>query len=73
MRRRRAAAVKGSVPGARPSPSPTRPGWSVASVPICSAITRGAWLGSMMPPLATPMRLVAASTCPMRTVVAEER
>ena len=33
-----------------------RPGKSASSVPNCSAITSGAWLGSMMPP--APTRIV---------------
>ena len=32
-----------------------------------------AWLGSMIPPEATPRRSVAARTCPMRTMVAEDK
>ena len=34
-----------------------RPGYSASSVPNCSAMTSGAWLGSMMPP--APTRIVA--------------
>ena len=53
---------------AAPAPSPCRcpargrgrdrcgPGYSAASVPNCSAMTSGAWLGSMMPP--APTRIV---------------
>ena len=55
--RRRARVVKGSVPGARPSPRSMRPGWIVARVPNCSATTYGAWFGSMMPP--APTRIVS--------------
>ena len=59
-----------SLPGARPSPRSTRPGKSAASVPNCSAITSGAWLGSMMPAAPTRMREVAAATWPITTAVA---
>ena len=45
--------VIGSVPGARPIPRSIRPGYSVSRVPNCSAITSGAWFGSMMPPAPT--------------------
>ena len=51
--RRRARAVNGSVPGARPRPRSIRPGCSASSVANCSATTRGAWLGSMTPPAPT--------------------
>ena len=37
-----------------------RPGYSVASVPNCSATTSGAWLGSITPPEPTRMRRRAA-------------
>jgi hypothetical protein len=47
-----------------------RPGKSAFSVPNCSAITRGAWLGSMMPPAPTRIVFVAAATWPMTTDVA---
>ena len=47
-----------------------RPGKSVASVPNCSAITSGAWFGSMIPPAPTRIVDVAAATCPMTTAVA---
>jgi len=47
-----------------------RPGKSVARVPNCSAITSGAWLGSMMPPAPTRMLEVPAATWPMSTAVA---
>ena len=56
MSRRSAAQVRWSVPGARPSPRSMRPGCSSASVPNCSAITSGEWLGSMTPP--APSRMV---------------
>ncbi len=52
--RRRAAAVAPSVPGARPRPRSIRPGAMASSVPNCSAITSGAWLGSMTPPEPRP-------------------
>ena len=47
-----------------------RPGNSASSVPNCSAITSGEWLGSMMPPAPTRMREVPAATWPMTTEVA---
>ena len=47
-----------------------RPGYSVASVPNCSAITSGAWFGSMMPPAPTRIVVVAAATCEMTREVA---
>ncbi len=47
-----------------------RPGCSAARVPNCSAMTRGAWLGSMMPPAPTRMVLVPAATWPITTAVA---
>ena len=40
------------------------------SVPNCSAITKGEWLGSMMPPEPTRMVFVAAAIWPMTTLVA---
>ena len=54
--RRSARAVTWSVPGARPRPRSMRPGWRLSSVPNCSAMTSGEWLGSMMPPAPTRMR-----------------
>ena len=54
---RRARSVTWSVPGARPSPRSILPGWSASSVPNCSAITSGAWFGSMIPPAPTAKRL----------------
>ena len=48
--RRSAAAVTGSVPGARPSPRSIRPGWSASSVRNTSTTWSGAWLGTMIPP-----------------------
>jgi hypothetical protein len=48
-----------------------RPGNSRASVPNCSAITMGAWLGSMMPPAPTRMLLVPSAMWQMTTEVAE--
>ena len=47
-----------------------RPGCSAASVPNCSAITSGAWFGSMMPPAPMRMRLVPAATWASATAVA---
>ncbi|SIN40048.1 Uncharacterised protein [Mycobacteroides abscessus subsp. abscessus] len=49
-----------------------RPGCSVSSVPNCSAICSGEWLGSMMPPAPSRMVEVCVATCAMRTLVAEE-
>ena len=48
-----------------------RPGWRVARVPNCSAITSGEWLGSMMPP--APRRIVSvwAAMWAISTEVAE--
>ena len=54
--RRSAAAVTGSVPGARPMPRSMRPGCSASSMPNCSATTSDEWFGSMTPP--APMRRV---------------
>ena len=54
----------GPMPGARPSPRSIRPGCSAASVPNCSAISSGAWFGSMMPP--APMRMVRVADRHMR-------
>jgi hypothetical protein len=48
-----------------------RPGKSVASVPNCSAMSSGAWLGSMMPPAPTRMRDVPAARWAMTRDVAE--
>ena len=42
----------------------------MARVPNCSAITSGAWFGSMIPPAPTRIVDVAAATCPMTTAVA---
>jgi hypothetical protein len=64
--RRSAIAVWRSVPGARPRPRSMRPGYSVASVPNCSATTSGAWLGSMMPPAPTRMRCVPPAMWPIQ-------
>ena len=47
-----------------------RPGCSAASVPNCSAMISGAWLGSMTPPAPTRMREVPAATCAITTAVA---
>ena len=47
-----------------------RPGCSSSSVPNCSAITSGAWFGSMIPPAPTRIRLVPAATCAITTAVA---
>ena len=47
-----------------------RPGNSVASVPNCSAMMYGAWLGSMIPPAPTRMVEVPAATWAMTSDVA---
>ncbi len=47
-----------------------RPGKSDSSVPNCSAMTSGEWLGSMMPPAPTRIVAVPAATCPIKTAVA---
>ena len=47
-----------------------RPGCSSSSVPNCSAITSGAWFGSMIPPEPTRIVDVPAATCAMTTDVA---
>jgi TRAP-type C4-dicarboxylate transport system permease large subunit len=47
-----------------------RPGYSDASVPNCSAITSGAWFGSMIPPEPTRIVCVAPATWPITTAVA---
>ena len=39
-------------------------------MPNCSAITSGAWLGSMMPPAPTRIVLVPSATKPIATDVA---
>ena len=41
-----------------------------ASVPNCSAITSGEWLGSMIPPAPTLIDVVPAATCAITTAVA---
>ncbi len=65
--RRSAAAVIGSVPGARPMPRSMRPGCSASSMANCSAMTSGAWLGSMTPPDPTWMLDVDAATWAINT------
>ena len=47
-----------------------RPGKSASSVPNCSAMTRGEWFGSMMPPAPIRIVFVAAASWPMTTEVA---
>ena len=61
-----------SEPGARPSPRSIRPGYIASSVPNCSAMTSGEWLGSITPPAPSRMLVVCAPTCAMSTLVAEE-
>ena len=72
MLRRMARAVIPSDPGARPSPRSMRPGYSAAKVPNCSAMARGAWLGSMTPPAPTRMVVVPSATKPATTEVAAD-
>lgn len=48
-----------------------RPGYSSASVPKASATTRGAWLGSMIPPEPTRIFEVPPAMWPISTAVAE--
>ena len=69
--RRSAAAVAGSVPGARPMPRSIRPGCSASSMPNCSATTSDTWLGSMTPPDPTWIREVASARWPISTGGAE--
>jgi hypothetical protein len=47
-----------------------RPGKSDARVPNCSAMTRGEWLGSMMPPAPARMVEVPPAMCAITTEVA---
>ena len=47
-----------------------RPGCSASSVPNCSAITSGAWFGSMMPPAPTRIVSCPPATCAITTAVA---
>ena len=49
-----------------------RPGCSVSSVPNCSAIVSGEWLGSMTPPAPSRIEVVWSATCAISTLVAEE-
>ena len=57
-------------PGARPRPRSIRPGYSDSSVPNCSAITSGAWFGSMIPPAPTRIVVRPAATWAITTAVA---
>ncbi|CPU62950.1 Uncharacterised protein [Mycobacteroides abscessus] len=52
---------------ARPSPRSTRPGWSAAIVPNCSAATSGLVVLSSTAPLPTRMRSVRAATAAAST------
>src|SRR5690625_3326098 len=70
--RRNARTVFWSLPGARPKPRSMRPGCNVSSVPNCSAIVSGAWLGSMMPPDPSRIVSVCAAMCPISTLVADD-
>ena len=49
-----------------------RPGCSSASVPNCSAMVSGAWLGSITPPAPRRMVLVCAATCATSTAGADD-
>ena len=64
---RRARAVAGSAPAARPMPRSIRPGCSADRVWKASATRNGLWLGSMIPPEPTRIRWVRAATCAMST------
>ncbi len=44
-----------------------RPGNAASSSANCSAMTNGAWLGSMTPPLPTRMRFVEPATIAIST------
>ena len=48
-----------------------RPGCSASSVPNCSAITSGAWFGSITPPEPTRSEVVPAARCASSTAGAE--
>ena len=61
-----------SEPGARPRPRSIRPGYIAARVPNCSAMVRGAWLGSMTPPAPSRIVCVCAPTWAISTLVADE-
>src|SRR5690606_15890573 len=63
-------AVCGSVPGALPRPKSILLGYKCAKVPNCSAIIRGEWLGSIIPPEPTLMLLVFSATYPISREVA---
>ena len=47
-----------------------RPGYSASRVPNCSAMTSGAWFGSMMPPAPTRIVDVPPAMWPITTAVA---
>ena len=47
-----------------------RPGYRASRVPNCSAMTSGAWFGSMMPPAPTRMVEVPPAMCAITTEVA---
>jgi hypothetical protein len=49
-----------------------RPGCSVSSVPNCSAIVSGEWLGSITPPAPSRIEVVWSAMWPISTLVAEE-
>ena len=49
-----------------------RPGCSVSSVPNCSAMVSGEWLGSITPPAPSRIVRVWAATCAISTLVADD-
>ena len=59
--------VTGSEPGARPTPRSIRSGYAASSSANCSAITSGAWLGSITPPEPNRIRAVAAARIAIST------
>ena len=67
------ARIVSLVPAGRPAQAEVDPtGYIAASVPNCSAIRSGAWLGSMTPPAPSRIVRVCAPTCAISTLVAEE-
>ena len=70
--RRSAYIVFWSDPGARPRPRSIRPGYIASSVPNCSAIVSGEWLGSITPPAPSRIVRVCAPTWAMSTLVADD-
>ena len=59
--------------GGPPQPEVDRGrGYMASSVPNCSAIVSGEWLGSMMPPAPSRMVEVCAPMCAISTLVADD-